>query len=600
MTRQISPGRPQTGGRGGTHLGVPSTASNPEPTLAAGFGEEYAVLSEFALEANGTELLRLYKSPEGIRTPSVEYEQGLLSIGSIVRAIGPGSEPYSVGQLQIEEYNTDRQYSILKNGYRFRGRKRYIKFGRIADGLNAARQLFVGSLEDWSINSSARVNFSYKDAGIDRFKRPLRETLGTVRSAVFPDLPAGRPEVLINLIYGDVSTNGGNMIGAGPIPCQLIDPDVGGKWRYLACGAVMKSVDTTFVYGDSSHGITTTVTTDTYDGRDMTVIDFDSDPRDPARPNEIEVTILGKGITDDGTTGGNLITNPVEQLKHFLVNYAGWTLGELDTDLFDAAIAAADANLLNGVAAPYVGSFLIGGDVNRRVIDVLNEMTRSFLLYIWMTTENRVGTFILTLNEAQNPGAPAVAVSNAEIVRGSFKVYGNRDVYSAIEYQRVFNWTLGKYAASTVGASGSVDVARVYPAPHISRTFPLPHDARTFPLDYDDAGVSTLDLGDDDTPDAPSRLVSLEYVADEDTAISVATVYSLLASEFVQFVEFDLPPEYLLDEGADLNRYIAITHWQGISGTGGYVNAVFRIVRTEASLMPKQKKLRCTGIRLAA
>src|SRR5678816_4643031 len=306
--------------------------------------DEYAVLSEFALEADGTELLRLYKSFEGIRTPSADYETGLLSMSPIVRAIGPGSEPYSVGQLQTEEYNDSRQYSILKNGYRFRGRKRYVKAGRVADGLAAARQLFVGSLEDWSIDSQARVRFYHKDAGIDRFKKPLRECIGTVKADTFPDLPSGRPEVLVNLIYGDISTNGGNMTGAGPVPCQLIDPDAGGKWRYLVSIGTMKSVDTTYVYGDSSHGITTSVSQQSYGGVTYTVVDFNSDPRDPDRPNETEVTVLVKGITDDGTTGGNLITNPVEQLQHFLTTYGGWDSSELDSDLFDAAIAAADNN----------------------------------------------------------------------------------------------------------------------------------------------------------------------------------------------------------------------------------------------------------------
>lgn len=596
-TRQVRPGQPQYAGRGGTTQFAPSTESSPAATLTS---DEYTTLSEFALEVSGVETQRIYKSFEGIRTPSADYEQGMLSMGPIVRGIGPTSEPYSVGQLQVEEYNTDRQYSILKNGSRFRGRKRYVKFGRIADGLAATRQLFVGSLDDWSINSRARVTFSYKDAGIDRFKKPLRETLNTVKSSVFPDLPAGRPEVLINVIYGDISTNGGNMIGAGPVPCYLIDPDATGKWRYLVAGHVCKSVDTIYVYGSSTHGITTAVSTQTYGGRSMTVIDFNSDPRDAARPNETEVTVLVKGITNDGTTGGTLITNPVDQLEHFLVNYAGWDAAELDSTLFDAASAAAAANLLEGAAAPYKGALLISGDVNRRVIDVINEMTRSWLLYVWMTTENKVGTFLLTLSEAQNPGAAAFAVTNAEVSRGSFRVYGNRDVYSAIDYQRVYNWTLREYAFSTVGASSSVNVQRTFPIEHSGRTFPLAHSGRTFPLAYDAGSLSTVDLGDEDTPDAPSRLVSLEYVADEDTAISVATVYSMLASEHVQFAEFDLPSEYLLEEAADLNRYVSLTHWQGISSTGGYSNVTFRIVKTEAYLMPHQKRLRLTGIRLAA
>lgn len=597
MSRQVRPGGVQQAGGGAVTQQV-GTSSSPVAVDVAPTGDEYTTLTEFALTSGGSELLRIYKSFEGIRTPSADYEQGMLSAGRIVRAIGPGAEPYSVGQLQVEYHNTDRQYSILKDGYRFRGRKHYVRFGRVEDGLAATRQLFVGAVEDWSI-ANGRINFSLKDTGIDRFKKPLREALGTINSATFPDLPAGRPEVLINIIYGDISTNGGNMIGAGPIPCYLIDADASGKWRYLVAGHVCKSVDTVYVYGIST-GAGFTVTTATYGGELMQVIDFDADPRDAARPNEIEVTVLAKGITDNNSPGGNLITNPVEQLEHFLLNYAGWSAAELDSALFDAAITASNANMLNGVAAPYAGSFLVHGDVNKRVLDVLNEMTRSFLLYIYVTTENKVGTFILTLTEASSPAAPAFSVTDGgEILRGSFRVYGNRDVYSSIQYQRVFNWTLGRYAVTAAG-SVSIPVLRSFPLEHSTRTMPLAHTTRTFPMSYDAGATASLELGDDDTPDAPAKLVSLEYVADEDTAISVATVYSLLAAEAVEFCEFELPCEYLLEDAADLNHYCGVTHWQGISGTGGYTTAVFRIVKTEASIMPKQKRLRCTGIKLAA
>jgi hypothetical protein len=571
------------------------TAGN---AVAAG-PEEFTTLTEFALEANGEELLRIYKSFEGLRTPEIDYEQGLLNAGRVVRSIGPGSEPYSVGAWECEEYNLDGQYSILKYSYRFRGRKRYLRFARIADGLAQARQLFVGSLEDWNIDSRGRVTFQHKDAGIDRFKKTLRETIGSVNPITFPDLPSGQAETLINVIYGDMATNGGNMPGAGPIPCTLIDADAGGKWRYLVAGHVCKQVHTVYKYGVvQSSGFT--VTTAIYTGITMQVIDFDADPRDADRPNEVEVTVLAKGITDDGTSGGTLIENLVEQAQHFILNYGGsWVSGDFDAALWTASVDAADANMLEGVSAPYKGAWCITGDINQRVLDILNEITKSHLHYIWMTTENKIGSFLLTLSIAANPGAPAFEVSEREIVRNSFNVYGNRDVWSSIDYQRIFNYTLEKFAVTSNG-SASIPVQRTFPIEHISRTFPLPHTSRTFGLAYDAGGTATLELGDEDTPDAPGKVVPLKYVADEDTAISIATVNAMLASEHVQFCEFELPAEYLLNAAADLNRYVGVTHRQGISSTGGYSNAVFRIIKTEAEVMPKKKGLRLTLIKLSA
>lgn len=594
MSRQVRPGGPQYAGQGpSSQPQAPSTSSSHE---TAPIGDEYTAVSEFVLESGGIEVARICKSFEGIRTPTYDYEQGILTTGNIVRSIGPVAEPYSVGQLQVEYHNTNRQYSILKDGNRFRGRKQYFRFGLIANGLAAMRQLFVGTVEDWRIRNG-RASFSLKDSGIDRFRKPLRETLGTINLETFPDLPSGRPEVLINVIYGDISTNGGNMIGAGPIPCYLIDADAAGKWRYLVAGHVCKSVDTVYIYGIAT-GAGFTVTTATYDGRLMQVIDFDADPRDTTRPNETEVTVLAKGTTDNNSPGGDLITNPVEQLEHFLLNYGGWSASELDSALFDEAIAAANANEFMGAAAPYKGCFLITGSTAQRVLDVLNEMTRSWLCYVWMTTENKVGTFLLTLTETQNPPAADFDVADGDsILRNSFVVWGNRDVYSHVDYQYVYNWTLERYASTASGTS-SVPVLRSFPLDHETKTFPVDHSTRTFPVYYDAGSTADLHLGDEDTPDAPSKLVSLPYVADPNTATSIVHVYALLAAEGVEFCQFDLPAEYLLNTAADLNRYCSVTHWQGISSAGGYANEIFRIVKTEASIMPKQKGLRCTAIKV--
>lgn len=551
--------------------------------------DEYAALLEFALTSGGTEVQRIYKSFVGVRTPSADYEQGWISSGMITRAIGPGAEPYSIGHLTTQLHNTNREFSKLKDAQRFRGRKQTVKYGRIQDGLAEFRTLFVGAVDDWRIGNSV-ASFTLKDAGIDRFRQLLRNAIGTVNTSIFPDLPAGRPEVLIPLVYGDFSTNGGNMTGAGPLPCHLIDADAAGKWRYLACGDVMQSVDTVYVYGEVL-GSGFTVTTATYGGRDMTVIDFDADPRDPDRPNETEVTIAGKGIVDEFAV---LYVNPTQQLRHFLITYGGWNEGsEFHGSLW--------ANALNDAGnAQYKTACYIGGDPDwQRIIDVINEFTRSVLLYIWMTPDNLLGAYILTLANAQNPPAAAFSVDETAILKKSFSCFGNRDVFSSISFQRVYNWTLGRFAVVTEGAT-SIAVLRSVPLPHTDRTFPVAYEDRTFPMDYDAGTTGDLDLGDADTPEAPARVVPLKYVADEDTAIAVATVYAMLGAETVQFCEFELPPEYLLNEAADLNRYVAVTHWQGISDAGGYVNALFRIVRTETSIEPKHTRIRCTGIRLIA
>ncbi len=561
--------------------------------------DEFTTLHEFDMCSAGVITQTLKKSFEGVRTPSADYEEQLLTVGPITRAIGPFNQGYSLGSVRLSLHNTSREYSILGEG-RFIGRDHRLKFGNVDDGLAAARQIFAGRTVDYSIGNGV-CSFDCRDTGADRFYNPVRVFAKTVTASVFPDLPAGEPEVLANIIYGDISTNGGNMFGAGPVPCRLIDADAGGKWRYLVSQHVCKSVDVVYVYGEV-FGAGRTITTASYAGITMQVIDFNADPRDPDRPNEIEVTVLVKGITDNGTSGGTLITNPVEQRDHFLQNFAGWDSSEIDSSLSTIAAAAGDDNILGGSSAPYSTAWIVTGDIQTRVIDILNKLTDGVLLYTWMTTENRVGAFLLTLTEATTAHVPAFSVSDGgEILRGSFSVTGNRGgVYSGIDYQRVYNWTLDRYAVTAQDAT-AMPIRRTAPFVHTSRTAPVRHTSRTAPLPYStSSSASSRIVGDTDTPDAPSRLVSLECVADPNTAISVATVYGLFADGRVQFATFDLPPEYILNDAADLNGYVGVTHWQGISAEGGYDEAVFRIVRTEASVQPKSKKLRLMCMKLAS
>lgn len=563
--------------------------------------EEFATVQELDLTIGGVVVHQLHKSFEGIRTPSTDYEEGLIRVGSIFRAIGPFEQGYSLGSCSIQIHNTDQEQSVLANNYRLIGREQRIKFGRLSSGLAAMRQIFTGKNVDYSVGN-AMATYDVRDTGADRFFQQLRLFAKTLSAGVFGDLPAGRPEVLVNIIYGDISTNGGNMTGAGPVPCWLIDDDATGKWRYVVAQHVCKSVDAVYVYGvlAATAGFTYSVTTASYDGVTMTVIDFNTDPRTTTRPNEIEVTCLVKGITDDGTSGGTLLTNPVEQRNHFLTNYAGWDSSEIDSTLSTAAIAAATANMLNGASAPIKTAWIVGFDLNTKIVDILNKLTANALLYTWMTTTGKVGSYILTLTEATTAHSPEFSVSDGgEILRGSFSVRGNRgSVYSSIEFQRVFNWTLGRYA---VQYSGSVPVltGRIAPMPHSTRVAPLPHTTRVAPLRYTSTPTDLSNLGDSDTPDAPAKLISLEMVADENTAISVASVYAMFADGMVRFITFDLPAEYILASEADLNHYCAVTHWQGLSSSGGYVNEVFRIVRTEAFVQPKEKKLRLTCLGLA-
>lgn len=535
---------------------------------------------------------------EGLRAPDQFYPADIVSMGPIRRAIGPVNESYSVGNVAVGLINRARRFSALKATEVFKGTRLRAYFGSIADGLAAMFPTFAGSVETYRISNGV-LTLNARDMGFDRFKQPLHATLKTLNATIFPDLPTGQPEVLIPVIYGDVSTNGGNTREGAPIPCYRIDDDAGsGKPRYVIAQHVCKSVDAIYVYGVLL-GSGYAVSNPTYDGVQMTVVDFDVDPKDADRPNEMEVTALVKGMTDDGTTGGNLIENVAEIDEHLMLNYAGWSASELDSTLYTAAVDAADDNLYAGVSSPYVGCLVICGDINQDWFGINQSITESWLMYKYMTTANQLGVYLLTNTVAETALTPDVTVTDKkDVAATSFEVSGNPNVYSAIHYQWVFNFAFGKFVSSRV-TTATTTIARKAPVTSAYRKAPVTSSYRKAPVEFIGGTTTGATVAETSVADARPILHRLHYVSDNDTARNVAETYKLLALEGVEFASFDLPARYI--GTIDLNDAVAITHWQGIaSDAGGYVEAVFRIVALETYQQPSQKRLRCTGIKLAA
>ena len=208
MSRQVRPGQVQGGPVQGVHQEVPSGPFVEAATELD--ADEYTTLWEFDLTSGGIVTQTLHKSIEGIRTPSADYEDQLRQVGTITRQIGPFEQPYSTGNCSVTLANENLEFSKLAAGQRFIGRNQRLKFGLIKNGLAAMRLMFPGRCLDWSI-SNGLASFECRDTGADRFNTPLRSFAKTLNPTVFPDLPGGRPEVLINIIYGDNATNGGNM-----------------------------------------------------------------------------------------------------------------------------------------------------------------------------------------------------------------------------------------------------------------------------------------------------------------------------------------------------------------------------------------------------
>jgi len=292
-----------------------------------------------------------------------------------------------------------------------------------------------------------------------------------------------------------------------------------------------------------------TVTTITVDGDEMQIIEFAVDPMDPARPNEFEVAADVRGKTDDGTSGGELITNLVEQQKDYLLNECDVDISELSVPHYAAAVTLADEE-------EYVGAAWIGKD-GLAPIDVINTFSKTFLMPFFLTRDGLFAVSILTANSIFGlTGEFEELTDSVELFRDTFQVLSNQgEVASRLTYAYDQDWK-----------------------------------EESWQRIFDQENTQELvNLG-------PDFLVSreMDFISETATANRVAAARLLLAVENKQYVEFEIPASY---HETELNDIVAITHHQGL-GRNGYVSVPFQVVALEINLMPREARIRVLAARV--
>lgn len=172
----------------------------------------------------------------------------------------------------------------------------------------------------------------------DRLRNDTPSGGWIINSQSFPlAVPAvyGKPAPVVYGIF-DASTV---QTGPGLVPTLLVDTT---NYRYLVSAGVLKDVTLVYVNGTSVSGSTWTQETLTRNGRVYTCIKFSSGF--PAAADV--VTCDCEGFEDVGDGSGDIITNPVAQLRHRLSNFVlndyktgAWfsTDSLINTAAFDAA-----------------------------------------------------------------------------------------------------------------------------------------------------------------------------------------------------------------------------------------------------------------------
>ncbi len=290
------------------------------------------------------------------------------------------------------------------------------------------------------------------------------------------------------------------------------------------------------------------IVTATYDGIDMTCIDFSYDPRDESRDNELEITASVQGITSDGLSTGTLLTNPVDALEHFLLTYADCISGELNVQTFDVATVA--------TAGYECAMPIIDKDIPRS--DIINKWCASFLGSFYVNNIDQFALYVKTLTPPVSEGT-AFNHDN-DMLYGTFEVESNDNIATGLQYNWLFSAVrnfFAKHSQWDTGESTSLGV-----------------------------GSTIID-----------NQIELTYVRDRVTAAAVIASYAELYKEDVQFLSYSLSIDHI--DAVDLNSISDITHWQGI-GAAGYAGVITRVYQLVTEITPTNVSIHVKAVKLVS
>lgn len=352
--------------------------------------------------------------------------------------------------------------------------------------------------------------------------------------------------------WGDSwGTSWGDSWGDSGTPPPPVSPAVWGtSFKYLVARHACKSVVNVYRYGILLDPSAYTVLEAAVDGQTMTFVEFTTDQRDPERVDEIEITADVRGITNTGLSSGTLIENAVEQLRHYLLNYAACTSGELSATHFGNASD-------NALEASYSGAFALVGEAPTHE-EVINRFCESFNMRFFVTRDGLFAPFLFYIDDLSDVVAATTFVSDQnDILRDSFEIFSSDRVASRLQYNSSYQWVKDYFEHQP---------------------------------DYISANQET-ELGQDIRDNVNLWFVRLPAVA---ANVASERLYSMREGQ--EFVRFNLPiTQFLLD----LNDYLRLTHFCGVKANGaGYERAVFNVLRLGVTVQPRSMMVACDAAKL--
>jgi hypothetical protein len=317
--------------------------------------------------------------------------------------------------------------------------------------------LFSGILERWGYKSGGITTLTLRTD--DAFLRTYLPTWEITKSE-WPNAPTRSIGVLVPIVLGTHNSSG--LSGTGMLTAIPVDWTASVIGWYVVCAGEAKSILAVFVDGVSKT-VTTHYTVDyalTRAGRTYTCVQFTAG-NIPATDAVVTCDVQGyetTGNTGSGTTAptGALTTNPVEQMRRLLVNFAEkkWLTGAWydpsTSDVIDTASWAecgqwAERHALEG--AGYLG----GATEPKQTLDVLNSWLDSWPMFrAFWTAEGKIGLRVLSLEWPGYRAAADPPILTAELEVGSSAEYeqDTSNLADTIIMEYLYDETQQRYYAS--------------------------------------------------------------------------------------------------------------------------------------------------------
>ncbi len=466
-----------------------------------------------------------YYSNIDVRHPSRLYTGKVIKFGTLRRAIpSPVGFPI-IGDVVVELSNADLEFTDLKDEINaLRGTDGVLLLGPEGGSRsNDFTTIYTGRIRSVQLTGRDTLRITMQDFTFEMFKSELDLVFSP---ADFADLPLNFSPGATRqyIIYGDMTNQGltnksGDDLAKEWGAIRLPYIDVTNRGFHVAKHAV-KGVDEVYV----KEGDTTTLLS----GGQYTVVEVSrgGDTHTEIRigagviTNIASATVTAniRGTTTTGLASGTLITEPEDQLKDYMENYAGVSSSDIDTTSFTAV----------GLLTTERG-WVSAGLINQKITheEVIARFLISFNIDLYVNIAGKIAIGLFDISTSVN------ALVDADFPTPTYdeKLFMLRDSFSATENNDVRNKILYSYAKD-YGESSAWLVEEI----------------------YEDVG-SQIDIGQ-----TISESVQFFFVRDIDTAFDVVRARNFFQRHTSDRFTFGLPNDIAVINAVELTNDLKLTY----------------------------------------